>query len=51
MSGDERFFKTLGIAAVSEGFSKKNSMIPSLILNQEAVKVFFGESNRLVKKL
>jgi putative ABC transport system permease protein len=52
MSGDEDFFKTLGIAAVSgRVFQKEFNDSLSLILNQEAVKVFFGESNPLGKKL
>ncbi|MBA4300505.1 MAG: hypothetical protein C0433_10450 [Cyclobacterium sp.] len=52
MSADEDFFSTLGIAA-EEGrlFQKEFNDSLSLILNREAVKVFFGDENPIGKKL
>lgn len=52
LSGDEDFFETLGIKAV-EGrlFQKEFKDSLSLILNKEAVKVFFGEEDPIGKKL
>ncbi len=52
LSADGDFFKTLGISAI-EGrlFQEEFNDSLSLILNKEAVKVFFGNENPIGKKL